>query len=132
MEKDRKGGFKSFGEFLWIVRRACLSGISDSRLKTAGHMEQGDDAQGGFLCPEEWTDEILHAALEASIVRPRARVVKTNTDSVKIRRLVDSNRATNYFGGITFQWAAEAADKTAAISKPAMGLLELVPHKLIG
>jgi len=95
-------------------------------------MEQGVDAQGGFLCPEEWADRILSIAMERAIVRPRATVLSTKCDSLKIRRLVESSRASSYFGGITFTWAAEAADKTSYITKPACGLLELTPHKLIG
>jgi len=135
METDRKGGFKSFEEFLHHVRLACLAGVPDNRLvrqKTTGHMEIGDDAQGGFLCPEEWADEILSVVMENAIVRPRAIVLKCNGDSLKIRRLVESTRATSYFGGITFTWAAEAASKTSGVTKPALGELELTPHKLIG
>jgi len=137
MEKDRKGGFKSIGEFLVKVRKACDGeGMPDSRLvqKTTGHMEIGQDSQGGYLVPEEWAEGIYHVALETAIVRPRAVVLSTKRDSLKIRTLVDTSRASNYFGGITFQWAAEAAEKSydTITTKPALGQLELTPHKLIG
>ncbi len=132
MEPDKKDGFKSFGEWLMYVRRASLGGERHSRLKTTGHMETGDDAQGGFLCPEEWAERILSIAMENAIVRPRAAVLSTKTDSLKIRRLVESTRASSYFGGITFTWISEAADKTSYITKPTLGLLELTPHKLVG
>jgi len=130
--KNKTGDFESFGQFLVNVRQACFGGPRDPRLKTTGHMETGDDAQGGFLCPEAWADGVYSVALENGIVRPRATVLQTNTDSLKVRRLVESTRASSYFGGITFSWAAEAADKTTGITKPALGLLELIPHKLIG
>jgi len=133
MEQDRKDGFKSFGEWLFYVRRACFGGDRHSQLKcTPGHMEIGDDYQGGFLVPEEWADEILSIVMENSIVRPRATVLSTKTDSLKVRRLVESSRASSYFGGITFTWIAEAGSKATGITKPTLGLLELIPHKLVG
>jgi len=134
--KDKTGGFKSLGEFLVKVRMAYdREGTPDSRLiieKTAGHMVEGEDSQGGALVPEQYSEEILHAALENSIVRSRATVLKSSSDSLKVKRLVDSNRSSSIFGGITFLWQAELADKTAAISKPAVGQIELSPHKLVG
>lgn len=132
--KEKDGGFKSLSEFLSRVRCACDNkGTPDSRLeKTAGHMAEADDSQGGFLVPELWADGIYHAALEGAIVRPRATVFKAKSNSLKVRRLVDSNRSTSIFGGVTFSWVEEAGDKEAVISKPELGQLELTPHKLIG
>ncbi|MCK4794972.1 MAG: phage major capsid protein, partial [Desulfobacteraceae bacterium] len=123
--KDKNGGFSSLGEFLVKVRKACdRPGYADSRLlKTAGHMELGEDAQGGYLAPEQYAGEIMQAALEGAIVRPRAKVIKATSDSLKIRRLVESDRSSNYFGGITFNWLAETAQKsyTNRPTKPALG-----------
>ena len=132
MPMDRKGGWTSFGEYLKEVRQACSGGPRDTRLKTTGHMETGDDAQGGYLVPEEWADGIFNIVLERAIVRPRAQVLRMTTDSLKVRRLVESTRASSYFGGITFNWEPEAYNKTGIITKPAVGELELTPHKLIG
>lgn len=140
MEKDTKGGFKSFGEFLSRVRLACVEGVVDSRLKArlgdsghaAGHAELCDEHQGGFLVPETWADSIYNVILENAIVRPRAKVLQMASDSLKIRRLVETTRASSYFGGITFTWSFEAADKTSYVTKPALGELELNAHKLVG
>ena len=128
------GGYKSLSEFLVRVRKACDGECKDGRLKTAGHMEIGEDHQGGFLVPEQYAGEILHAALEGAIVRPRAKVFQATGDSMKIRRLVETDRSSNYFGGITFNWLAEAAMKTypGRTTKPKIGQLELTTHKLIG
>jgi len=131
MYRNKTGDFDTFGQFLANVRQACFGGPRDPRLKTAGHMTEADDAQGGFLVPEEWADGIYSVALENGIVRPRATVLRTNTDSLKVRRLVESSRASSYFGGIVFYWGYEAKDKASIVTKPAAGLLELVPHKLI-
>jgi len=137
--KDKTGGFKCLGEFLVKVRKAYDGeGTPDSRLileKTAGHMEEATDSQGGALVPEQWADEIYHAALENSIVRARVAkgaVIKATSDSVKVRRFVETDRSCNIFGGITFEWIEERGQKTAVISKPALGELELNIHKLVG
>jgi HK97 family phage major capsid protein len=135
-EKDKTDGFKSFGEFLVKVRKACDGeGSPDSRLKTAGHMEIGEDSQGGFLVPEKWAEGIYNIALENSIVRKRATVLKAISDSLKIRTFVDNDRSSSLFGGITFKWLYEAINKTygsGRVTKPALGQLELTPHKLVG
>jgi len=133
--KTEDGGFSSAGEFYVAVRKWYDGTHKDSRLiieKTAGHMAEADDIQGGALVPERWADGIYHAALENSIVRSRATVLKAASDSLKVRKLVDTDRSSNIFGGISFSWVKEAGDKTAVISKPELGLLELNPHKLVG
>jgi len=149
-----KGGYESFGEYVAAVRKSCLIGRKDSRLdeiedlwkrkrqkalkeqnigeKTAGHMTESDDSQGGHTVPTQWADGIYHAALEDAIVRPRATVIPTVTDSVHVRLIKDSDRSSNLFGGITFKWTEEKGSKVDAISKPAIGLLGLNVHKLVG
>src|SRR4030042_1929512 len=116
---DKAGGFKCLGEFLVAVRKWYDGTHMDSRLilgKTAGHMNEGEDSQGGALVPEQWADEIYHAALEDSIVRKRATVLPASSDSLKVRRFVETNRSTSIFGGINFQGREELADEAAAIS----------------
>ena len=132
--KTKDGGFSSLGEFLVRVRKVCDGELNDGRLKTAGHMEESTDSQGGFLVPEQWADQIYHAALEGAIVRPRVgpAAIRIKGDSLKVRKLNDSDRSTSLFGGVTFTWQAERADKSLAESKPSVGLRELTPHKLVG
>ncbi len=135
-----KSGFKNFGDFLSSIRRTRSGQRNDERLKklfvpfsvekTTGHMEVGDDAQGGFLVPEEYRMQLMEFALENSVVRPRATVIPMTTDSLKIPFVNDASHASSVFGGIVAYWTAEAATKTA--SKPTFGQLELTPHKLAG
>ena len=136
MSYDTKdGGFKSLGEFLVRVRKACDGEVRDGRLrKTAGHMEEADDSQGGFLVPEQWADRIYHAALESAIVRPRVgdAAFRIKGNSLKVRMLNDSDRSSSLFGGVTFVWKPERADKSLAESKPALGERELTLNKLVG
>ena len=135
MKYDKTGGFSSLGEFMSRVRAACDNdGGVDSRLiKTTGHYAENDDTEGGYLVPDEWADGIYEAAaLEGAIVRPRARVFKTTSDSLNIRTLIDSSRSSNIFGGITFTWVAEAGNLATGISAPTLGSIGLTPHKLVG
>ena len=131
-QEELKFGCSSFGEWLVKIRKVKDGITKDARVKTAGHWETGDDTQGGFLVAEEWADGIYEAAaLEGAIVRPRARLFNTSSDSLKLTTLIDSNRSTNIFGGITFRWETEAEQKTG-ITKPALGQIELTAHKLVG
>jgi len=134
----KKGGFPRFRDFLNSVRNFRMNRTLDERLsyipatgiKTAGHMEIGDDAQGGFLVPEEYRMELLEIALENAVVRPRATVLPMATDSLKIPFVNDVSHASSVYGGVVAYWTAEAKEKTA--TKPTFGQLELTPHKLAG
>ena len=130
--------FTSFRDFLLSVRNFRMNRALDNRLtyvagtgqKTAGHMEIGEDAQGGFLVPEEYRMNLLEIALETSVVRPRATVLPMASDSLKIPFVNDTSHAASVYGGVVAYWTAEAATKTA--TKPTFGQLELTPHKLAG
>ena len=125
------GGFKSFGEFLITVRKYCDRELVDGRLQEMSRktMTEGTDSGGGFTVPEKWADEVYHAALEDSIVRSRAIIQPMSSDTQNVPVLVDSDRSSNIFGGITFTWAAEAADKAALTSEPKLGQLKLTAHE---
>jgi len=135
---DAKGGFPHFRDFLNSVRNFRMNRTLDERLsyvpgtgvKTAGHMEIGDDAQGGFLVPEVYRMELQEIALENAVVRPRATVLPMTTDSLKIPYVNDTTHASSVYGGVIAYWTAEAKEKTA--TKPTFGQLELTPHKLAG
>lgn len=101
-------------------------------IKTAGHMVEGDDSQGGFLVPEVYRSELQMIALENSIVRPNGATVipPIKTDSIKIPYVDDTSHATTVFGGVQAKWLGEKGVKDA--TKPTFGQLELTPHKLAG
>jgi len=138
IEAPSKEKFKSFGDFLIAARNVRVNRTLDPRLsfmpgtvsKTTGHMEIGEDSQGGFLVPEEYRMDLLEIALEGAVVRPRATILPMRSDSLKIPYNNDTSHASTVFGGCSASWTAEAAIKTA--SKPTFGQLELTPHKLAG
>jgi len=134
--------FKDAGEFLTSIIEFREKGKFDSRLryvnrlgnvvKTAGHMVEGEDSQGGFLVNEAYKNDLQMIALENSIVRPNGATVipPIKTDSVKIPVVVDTTHATTVYGGVQAYWTAEKGTKQA--TKPAFGQMELTPHKLAG
>jgi len=124
--KTETGGYESLGEFLVAVRKHCDGEHVDSRLKV---MTEGIDTAGGVLAPEKWSEEIFHVALEEAIVRPRAIVLPVGSDTLNIPRLVDSDRSSSIFGGVTFKWLEETADKAADVGDPKLGQIKLSVHE---
>lgn len=128
----KTGGFKSFGNFLVTVRKTSFGEIQgDGRLEEliGKTMTEGTDSAGGFTVPEQFVSDVYHAALEGSIVRSRAITYKMTSDTMNIPILVDSNRTSVIFGGITFSWVEELADKHDSKSQPKMGNLKLTAHE---
>jgi HK97 family phage major capsid protein len=141
--EEKANEFKTAGEYLTAVYKARAGRGVDNRLtylnskgqigqieKTAGHMQIGDDSQGGFLVPEIYRNELYMLALESSIVRPRATVIPMTTDSLKIPYVNDTNHTSTVFGGVAWTWTAEREAKTA--TKPTFGQMEFTPHKMAG
>lgn len=138
---DPTGGFRDLGEFAAAVAGKGTKWYGDSHIqklraygdaviKTAGHMEEGDMSQGGFLVPEEFRAQLLMTNLEGSTVKSRATKIPMQTNRINIPAVVDSDHSTNYFGGINVYRTAEAAQKTA--KKPALSRVSLTLHKLTG
>ena len=137
---DPKGGFTSFAEFASALtgkgkkfygdNTEKLKRWEDAIYKTAGHMEEGDMAQGGYLVPEEFQATLLMTTLEQSIVKPRATQIPISANRVGIPAVVDSDHSSSYFGGINVYRTGEAAQKTA--KKPGLGKVYLTLHKLTG
>jgi HK97 family phage major capsid protein len=133
-ELNRKtGDFGSSGEFLVSTRRYFNGDGSDSRivaLQKAAQAE-GIDSAGGVLVPEEYAAEVYEVALEGAIVRPRATVLPILRETLNIPRLIDSDRSSNIFGGITASWQEEGAELFSAASSPKLGNLKLSHKKLV-
>jgi len=146
LEKAEEQGkkFKSFGEYLLAIRDYRLRRKADERLfnmyidkddkfqKTAGHMVEGEDSQGGFLVPSVYRPDLKMIALENSVIRPNGPMVipPIKTDSISIPYVDDTSHASTVFGGVWLKWTKEKATKTA--TKPKFGQLSMTPHKLAG
>lgn len=130
-ELKKTGGFKCQGEFFAAARKYFLGVYTDSRidaLKKAA-LDEGTDSTGGVMVPEQWAAPIFSAALEGSIVRSRAQIIPMTSDTLNVRTLVDSDRSSSVFGGVTLTWLDEGADQYATTVKPAIGNCKLTAHK---
>ena len=138
---DPKGGFRDIAEFYaavsgkggkWYGEKhlAKLKAYAEAVTKTTGYMEEGDMAQGGYLVPDEFRAQLLATTLENSIVQPRASRIPMQANRIGIPAVVDSNHATNYFGGVTVYRTGEGGQKTP--TNPTLGKVYLTLHKLTG
>ncbi len=135
---DKMGGFKSAGHFWKEVMSAGKAGYHSEVLdnwnkavqKTAGYMEEGDLAQGGYLVPIQVANTILEKSLEASIVEPRASIQPMTTNRLEIPADVDADHSTSYFGGIVIYRPGEGVSKT--VSNPTFQKVALTLHKVVG
>ena len=99
----------------------------------------GEPASGGFLVPEAFRAELLSLSLEASVVRPRARIVPMETSRVVYPYIDDTSHATNVFGGVQGYWTPESGtmtDVAATFGRLALEAWKLtafanVPNELI-
>ena len=90
---------------------------------------KGFDSAGGYFVPPEFTAELLDAALEDEIVRPRCRVVPMLTDQKKVASFAHSDSSSSVlFGAYSGGWAGEAT--TATDQTPAVRQIELNAKKL--
>ena len=138
---DPKGGFRDHGEFVCAItgkgskyygqnHYAKLKAWHNAVTKIAGTMNEGDMAQGGYLVPVEFRDQLLQNALEASIVKSRATAIPMQTNRIVIPAVVDNDHSTNYFGGIIPARTAEHGSK--GVTKPLFDQVALTLHKLTG
>jgi len=128
---DRGPYNHNFGAFLGDVRAAGSPGKSTpERLinYVAGHANEGDDSQGGFLVPAEFIPDLFSKEyIEQSILaRTRSLPVKGNT--VSIPAVAETSRATgSRWGGVTGAWICEMEEKQP--TKPHFELITLTLHE---
>jgi len=105
--------------------------MPDPRLKTAGHLAEGDAEQGGYLVPTEFLATLLKRVNIASELVARARAIPMQTNQIQIPAIAGSSRRDGYrHGGLTVYWTPEAGAKTE--SKPIFRMITLTLNKLAG
>lgn len=109
-ENDKQA--KSFGDFVLAVRRNDTRRLK-SIYKTAMEEERG--AYGGYLVPEEFHNQLIMAAADQAVIRPRATVINVATDAGKVPALDQATAPTAgvgdtaFAGGVTADWTAEGS-----------------------
>lgn len=138
-DDDPKGGFKSLADFaktIWMADHPdkfngnARKTLNAWDMKTTGHMEEGEPAEGGHLVPPEFSTTLLQTSIENAIVRPRATFVPMQTNSIGFPALNDYNHSSNgayLFGALAMYRPGEADQKTA--SKPKFDKITLTLHK---
>ena len=132
---DPTSNFKSMGDFALTVKAWTLGDQSDKRMgawmrKAAETgLNESIDSDGGFLVPEEFSNEILQKARDAASIVARCREVPMNTKALKIPYVKETSRADgSRQGGIRAYWANELGGLTA--SHPTFGGIRLEVNKL--
>lgn len=153
--RSKPTGFVDLGEFLFSTYKSRVTGRMDERLKdlifvpddgevketerlkAGGHTKkdlvEAVGASGGFLVPTEFLAQLMAISPERNIIRSRATVIRMRRRAINIPVLDQTGTASgrsNFFGGMCFYWAEEAAYKD--MTEPEFRQIELVAHKLIG
>jgi HK97 family phage major capsid protein len=138
----KQGNFQCFAEFAHDIYKSQTGRnvteklakwnkyVSQVESKAPTGASEGISADGGFLVPTEFRNQLLKDSLDAAIIRPRATVIPMATNSVKIPFVNESSRASSVYGGVVIYRPAEGGTKTA--SKPVFGNIQLTLHKLVG
>jgi HK97 family phage major capsid protein len=127
---DRKGGFKSFGEFAVQVRAGSANGAQpDKRLLNAAttYGSEGTGADGGFAVPPEFRQQIWQTIMAEENLLSRCAQLVTGANSMTIPK--DEVAPWDNSTGIAVYWEAEAGQVTG--TKPALGLDTIRLSKLM-
>lgn len=108
---------KSMGGFF----RALAKAKSESEIAQAktAYLNEGTDAEGGYMVPAEFAKEVFRIAGEAGIVRKYARIIPMGTDTKNISTITNT---------ITAYWTDEGGAYTG--SKPTVWQCQLVAYKV--
>lgn len=114
---------KNFGGFLHKIR--------NEQFKLKG-LTENTGAEGGYLVPEVWSQQIQKITLESSIVRSNgAKQIKMTGNVLKIPAVQYSTNADgSQYGGVTAYWSDEAT--AVSKSNPKFEYTELDVNKLMG
>lgn len=124
------GEYEHFSDFLQTIAKKQ---VGDASLpKVLNDMSSLIGADGGFGVPEEYRAELMYMSLESAVVRPRARVIPMNSQTLRIPAIRDASHASSVFGGISASWFAEMADLSSSSNQPSFTQIQLLARKLSG
>lgn len=117
------GGFRNREEFF----KVAASGLFDQRLYGAS-MNESTPAEGGFSVPTQYSADLMDAALESEIVRPRAKIYPMTTATRKIAGFDTLNHTSGSIAGFEAKWMAELSTNTPQVGK--LRMIQLTAQKL--
>lgn len=122
-DKDPKRGFKNAGEFYEFVKDAATNPRIVAEKAVTG-INEGLDADGGYLIPPEFSDQLITLMTETGQVMSRTRQLPMTSNALSIPVLVETARTVgNRQGGVRGYKVAEGGQATA--SKPQFGRVNL-------
>ncbi|MBU8870671.1 MAG: phage major capsid protein [Gemmatimonadales bacterium] len=132
----KRAGFHSMSHFAMEVYKAGPGEQGSQAINKwdgfckAEGLSEGVGADGGVLLPTEFRSELLRIAMEESFISSRATSIPMQTNSIKIPIVMESSRASSFFGGVIIYRPDEAAQITK--SKPQFSHVKLELNKLAG
>lgn len=92
---------------------------ADAQIKAAGDGQAvGRDADGGFTIPPAFSDMLMNASLEASVIRPRATTIPIGVNSIDLPAVDDYDHSSSIvYGGVQAYWKSEESQLTSSKMK---------------
>ena len=126
--------FRDFGEFLQTVKynphdqALRAKEMSDKTQKR--FMNMGFGANGGFIVPDQFSNQIKMVDDQAAIFRPRAQVIPAGDppDAAITIPALDQGGANGVYAGVQVTWIAEGAQKPE--TEPAFREIRLEPNEV--
>lgn len=126
--------FRNLGEFLYCVRFKQ----SDPRLQDSYQefnnrdLEMGEGASGGFMVPQQFSQEIRQVEPGEAIVRPRATVVPAGNppDASYTFPALDQSQSEGMHAGVEMTWIGEGEEKPE--TEPSFREVTLAPKEVAG
>ena len=118
---EEKSNLNEAKKAMWKFFKALAKCHNDAEVANAikaTYLNEGTDAEWGYLVPVEFAREVFRIAWDAGIVRRYARIIPMWTDTKDISAITE---------GITVYWTAEGNAYTE--SKPTVWQIQLVAKK---
>ena len=131
---EQQEQFRDFGEFLQTVKynphdqALRAKEMSDKTQKR--FMNMGFGANGGFIVPEQFSNQIKMVDDQSAIFRPRAQVIPAGDppDAAITIPALDQGGANGVYAGVQVTWIAEGAQKPE--TEPAFREIRLEPNEV--
>jgi HK97 family phage major capsid protein len=125
--------FRSIGEFLHCARFAPTSDAMQPHIympEESRDQTMGVGADGGFMVPEKFRNEIFMVEPKDAIVRPRATIIGSDQASPDSPESIPalSQGAKGVYGGVKVNWTGEG--KSTNETEAGFGKVKLTPHEL--
>ena len=120
------GGFKSLGEVLHAIKYGDKKG----RLENLKAQNTADGASGGYLIPEQFSDELLMGGEKRSLIRPFALVIPAGEYPDAPINMPALDYTAGNEGGVTVKWIEEGEEKPE--SNASFRNVELKPKEVAG